>query len=98
MLVGNGSDGALNCEAGNETLEGGDGAGDTLPAFKNLACSAQAIADFATGDHIDRSAIDANGNSGKGDTNLSFGSATWVMRWWRRNQDRPLSILNPPPE
>ncbi|OWJ64253.1 M10 family metallopeptidase C-terminal domain-containing protein [Inquilinus limosus] len=36
------------------------------------------ILDFATGDRIDLSAIDADGNSGNGDTGFSFGTGAFT--------------------
>ncbi|MGO1080992.1 hypothetical protein [Inquilinus sp. CA228] len=64
--------------AGADTLKGG--AGNDIFVYSNIAESTVAasgkdtITDFTTGDRIDLSGIDADGNEANGDTAFSFGS------------------------
>ncbi|WP_343713139.1 calcium-binding protein [Inquilinus sp.] len=77
--------------AGNDTLTGGVGAdvlkggtGNDTFAYTSVADSTVAAAgkdtviDFQTGDKIDLSAIDADGNSGNGDTAFAFGTGNFT--------------------
>ncbi|WP_343717908.1 calcium-binding protein [Inquilinus sp.] len=72
---------------GNDQLQGGNGAdvlkggaGNDTFVYTSVGESTVAasgkdtIADFSTGDHIDLSSIDADGNSGNGDTAFTFGT------------------------
>jgi Ca2+-binding RTX toxin-like protein len=77
-LSGGAGDDVLAGGAGADTLKGG--AGNDSFVFADIADSTvaesgrDAIVDFATGDRIDLSAIDADGDAGNGDTAFSFGS------------------------
>jgi hypothetical protein len=42
------------------------------------AAGKDTILDFTSGDHIDLSAIDADGNSGNGNTDFSFGTGAFT--------------------
>ncbi|OWJ59481.1 calcium-binding protein [Inquilinus limosus] len=77
--------------AGNDTLTGGvgadvlkGGAGNDTFAYVSLADSTVALAgkdtviDFSTGDKIDLSAIDADGNEGNGDTAFTFDTGAFT--------------------
>jgi len=93
-LTGNAGANALWGGAGNDVLArvgGADilkgGAGNDRFVYTALADSTVAaagkntIADFATGDHIDLAAIDADGNSGNGgngDIAFSFGTGAFT--------------------
>ncbi|MDR6290293.1 Ca2+-binding RTX toxin-like protein [Inquilinus ginsengisoli] len=85
VLTGNENDNSLSGGAGDDVLTGGGGrdllkggAGNDSFAYTSIGDSTVAAAgkdvilDFSTGDHIDLSAIDADGNSGNGDTAFSF--------------------------
>ncbi len=60
------------------------GAGNDSFAYVSLADSTVALAgkdtviDFTTGDKIDLSAIDADGNEGNGDTAFTFGTGAFT--------------------
>ncbi|MGK9169028.1 hypothetical protein KXR53_22115 [Inquilinus limosus] len=77
-LWGGAGDDVLTGGGGGDALKGG--AGDDRFVYTALSDSAvsglgkDTIADFATGDRIDLSAIDADGNSANGDTAFTFGT------------------------
>jgi Ca2+-binding RTX toxin-like protein len=77
-LAGLGGDDVITGGVGADVLKGGVG-NDTF-VYTSIADSTVApagkdlITDFTTGDKIDLSAIDADGNSGNGDTAFSFGT------------------------
>jgi Ca2+-binding RTX toxin-like protein len=85
VLTGNENDNSLSGGAGDDVLTGGGGrdllkggAGNDSFAYTSVGDSTVAsagkdvIIDFTTGDHIDLSGIDADGNGGNGDTAFSF--------------------------
>jgi Ca2+-binding RTX toxin-like protein len=87
VLTGNAVANTLSGGAGDDVLTGGLGAdllkgnaGNDTFVYTSIADSTVApvgkdvIADFTTGDKIDLSAIDADGNSANGDTAFSFGT------------------------
>jgi Ca2+-binding RTX toxin-like protein len=89
-LTGNANANALSGLAGNDVLTGGGGAdllkggaGSDSFVYGSIAASTVAaagkdtIVDFATGDHIDLSAIDADGNGANGDTAFTFGTGAF---------------------
>ncbi|OWJ69229.1 calcium-binding protein [Inquilinus limosus] len=90
-LSGDAGNNGLWGGAGNDTLQGGVGAdllkggtGNDTFLYTSVGESTVAasgkdtIADFSTGDHIDLSAIDADGNSGNGDTAFTFGTGAFT--------------------
>ena len=90
-LTGNDGANTLWGMAGDDVLVGGGG-GDVLKGgagndrFVYTALSDSAVSgagkdqiyDFSTGDRIDLSAIDADGNAGNGDTAFSFGTGAFT--------------------
>jgi Ca2+-binding RTX toxin-like protein len=78
ILAGLGGDDVLTGGAGADVLKGG--AGNDTFVYTSIADSTVAasgkdlITDFTTGDKIDLSAIDADGNDTNGDTAFSFGT------------------------
>uniref|UniRef100_UPI0031E3EFB4 cadherin-like domain-containing protein n=1 Tax=Inquilinus sp. TaxID=1932117 RepID=UPI0031E3EFB4 len=85
-LIGDGGANALWGSGGNDILRGGlgadvlkGGAGNDSFVYTGLSDSTVAasgrdlIADFTSGDRIDLSGIDADGNAANGDTAFSFG-------------------------
>jgi Ca2+-binding RTX toxin-like protein len=85
IVFGDDGNDGLHGGAGDDVLTGGAGAdllqgaaGNDIVAYGAIGDSTVAAAgkdtvfDFTTGDHIDLSAIDADGNSGNGDTAFSF--------------------------
>jgi Ca2+-binding RTX toxin-like protein len=76
QLWGMGGDDTLRGGTGADMMKGGDGHDSFV--YTDLADSTVAttgrdtIADFGSGDRIDLSAIDANGNPGDGDTAFTF--------------------------
>jgi Ca2+-binding RTX toxin-like protein len=81
-LWGLGGDDTLTGGAGADVLKGG--AGNDSFAYVSLADSTVALSgkdtviDFTTGDRIDLSAIDADGNEGNGDTAFTFGTGAFT--------------------
>ncbi len=81
-LWGLGGDDTLTGGVGADVLKGG--AGNDTFAYVSLADSTVALAgkdtviDFTTGDKIDLSAIDADGNEGNGDTAFTFGTGAFT--------------------
>jgi Ca2+-binding RTX toxin-like protein len=91
VLTGDGNANTLWGMAGNDVLAGGGGgdllkggAGDDTFTYNALSDSTvsgagkDVVFDFTTGDKIDLSAIDADGNSGNGDTAFTFGSGAFT--------------------
>ncbi|MDR6289130.1 Ca2+-binding RTX toxin-like protein [Inquilinus ginsengisoli] len=91
VLTGDAGANTLSGGAGDDVLAGGlggdllrGGAGNDSFIYTGIGDSTVAaagkdtIADFATGDHIDLSAIDADGNGGNGDTAFSFGTGAFT--------------------
>ncbi|WP_026872447.1 hypothetical protein [Inquilinus limosus] len=90
-LSGDGGNNGLWGGAGDDTLKGGAGA-DTLKGGAGsdsfvytavgdstvAAAGKDLIADFAAGDKIDLSGIDADGNSANGDTAFTFGTGNFT--------------------
>jgi Ca2+-binding RTX toxin-like protein len=87
VLTGDAGANTLSGGAGNDILTGGvgadvlkGGAGNDIFVYTSIADSTVApagkdvITDFSTGDKIDLSAIDADGNAANGDTAFSFGT------------------------
>ena len=85
VLTGNENANSLSGGAGDDVLTGGGGrdllkggAGNDSFAYTSIddstvaAAGKDVIIDFSTGDHIDLSGIDADGNGGNGDTAFSF--------------------------
>jgi Ca2+-binding RTX toxin-like protein len=86
-LTGNAGANTISGGLGNDVITGGGGAdllkggtGNDIFVYTSTADSTVAasgkdlIADFTSGDKIDLSAIDADGNAGNGDTAFSFGT------------------------
>ncbi len=91
VLLGNTGNETISGGAGDDVLTGGAGAdvlkgggGNDTFAYVSVADSTVArggkdtIVDFSTGDRIDLSAIDADGNAGNGDTAFSFGTGAFT--------------------
>jgi len=71
--------------AGDDVLIGGigadvlkGGAGNDTFRYLNVVDSTVAVIDFTTGDKIDLSAIDADGNGDNGDTAFTFGTGAFT--------------------
>ena len=81
-LWGMAGDDVLTGGGGGDTLKGGDGNDRFVyTALSDSAVSGlgkDTILDFTTGDHIDLSAIDADGNSENGDTAFTFGTGAYT--------------------
>ena len=90
-LTGDAEANTLSGGAGDDVLAGGlggdllkGGAGNDSLVYTGIGDSTVAaagkdtIADFATGDHIDLSAIDADGNQANGDTAFAFGTGAFT--------------------
>jgi Ca2+-binding RTX toxin-like protein len=93
MLTGDANANTLWGMAGDDVLTGGGngdalkgGAGNDRFVYTALSDSAvsglgkDAIRDFATGDKIDLSAIDADSNSSNGDTAFTFGTGAYTRQ------------------
>jgi Ca2+-binding RTX toxin-like protein len=91
VLTGDAGANTLSGGAGNDILTGGlgadtlkGGAGNDTFVYTNIADSTVAasgkdvITDFSTGDKIDLSAIDADGNDANGDTAFTFGTGAFT--------------------
>lgn len=91
VLTGDASNNALWGGAGGDVLTGGvgadalkGGAGSDFFVYASVADSTVAaagkdtIADFSTGDRIDLSAIDADGNASNGNTAFTFGTGNFT--------------------
>jgi Ca2+-binding RTX toxin-like protein len=80
--VGHGGGDVLTGGGGGDALKGGVGSDRFV--YTGLSDSAvsglgkDAILDFSTGDKIDLSAIDADGNSSNGDTAFTFGTGDYT--------------------
>jgi Ca2+-binding RTX toxin-like protein len=90
-LTGDETANALSGGTGDDVLTGGSGAdllrggaGNDSFTYTGIADSTvtaagkDTIVDFTTGDHIDLSAIDADGNEANGDTAFSFGTGAFT--------------------
>ncbi|MGK9169222.1 hypothetical protein KXR53_23105 [Inquilinus limosus] len=81
-LWGGAGDDVLSGGAGADTLKGGAGndsfAYDAIGDSTVAASGKDVIADFTTGDKIDLSGIDADGNSATGDTAFTFGTGNFT--------------------